>query len=159
MTILPVVDNTHMEGTVSQIFDIGPSFYFMIKNGKLFVIAFLTFKLYFIKWKIIPQLKFWDTVPCTYIMRTSSKNNNYFSRILAEIFTFEKIVWKNLFYCLKHIFKLLKQSILTYYISIDMGLIWLFINMKNSIVHDVWIYLESIAGSISFHTQTGTLYP
>ena len=49
MTILPVVDNTHMEGKVSQIFDIGPSFYFMIKNGKLFVIAFLTFKLYFIK--------------------------------------------------------------------------------------------------------------
>ena len=40
MNFLPVVDNTHMEGTVSQIFDIGPSFYFMIKNGKLFVIVF-----------------------------------------------------------------------------------------------------------------------
>ena len=49
MQFLPVVDNTYMEGTVSQIFDIGPSFYFVIKNGKLFVIAFLTFTLYFIK--------------------------------------------------------------------------------------------------------------
>ena len=32
-----------MEVTVSQIFDIGPSFDFMIKNGKPFVIVFLTF--------------------------------------------------------------------------------------------------------------------
>ena len=29
------VDNTHMEGTVSQISDLGPSFYFMLKNGKI----------------------------------------------------------------------------------------------------------------------------
>ena len=49
MKFLSVVDNTHMEGTVSQIFDIGPSFYFMIKNGKLSVIVFLTFTLHFIK--------------------------------------------------------------------------------------------------------------
>ena len=47
-----------MEGTVSQIFYIAPSFYFMIKNGKLFVIVFLTFTHHFIKTKIIPQLKF-----------------------------------------------------------------------------------------------------
>ena len=32
----PCVDNIYMEGTVSQNFDIGPSFYFMTKNGKLF---------------------------------------------------------------------------------------------------------------------------
>ena len=31
--ILVVVDNTKMVGTVSQIFDIDPSFYFMIING------------------------------------------------------------------------------------------------------------------------------
>ena len=30
---LPVVDNIQMEGIVSQIFDISPSFYFMIKTG------------------------------------------------------------------------------------------------------------------------------
>ena len=29
-----------MEGTVSQIFILGPSFYFMTKNGKLFDIIF-----------------------------------------------------------------------------------------------------------------------
>ena len=40
MNCLPVVDNTQMEGTVSPIFDIGPSFYSMIKNGKLFVPRF-----------------------------------------------------------------------------------------------------------------------
>ena len=49
MKSLPVVDNTQMKGTVSQIFDISPSFYFMIKNGKLFVIVFLTFTLHLIK--------------------------------------------------------------------------------------------------------------
>ena len=32
----PCVDNIYMEGMVSQNFDIGPSFYFMTKNGKLF---------------------------------------------------------------------------------------------------------------------------
>ena len=49
MTFLPVVNSTQIEGTVSQIFDIGPSFYFLIKNGKLFVISFFTFILYLIK--------------------------------------------------------------------------------------------------------------
>ena len=39
----PVVASTQMEGTVSQIFDIGPIFYFMIKNGKPFVMFFITF--------------------------------------------------------------------------------------------------------------------
>ena len=32
------IDNILMEGTVSQNFDLGPSFYFMLKKGKLFVI-------------------------------------------------------------------------------------------------------------------------
>ena len=27
------VDNIHLEGTVSQIFDVGPTFYFMSKTG------------------------------------------------------------------------------------------------------------------------------
>ena len=49
MNFSPVVNNTLMEGTVSQIFYIGPSFYVMIKNGKLFVIVFLTFSIHFIK--------------------------------------------------------------------------------------------------------------
>ena len=30
------IDNIHFEGTVSQILDLGLSFYFMSKNGKLF---------------------------------------------------------------------------------------------------------------------------
>ena len=29
--------HTHLEGTVSQIFYLGPSFYFMTKNGKHFI--------------------------------------------------------------------------------------------------------------------------
>ena len=33
-----LIDNIHSEGTVSQIFNLGPSFYFMSKNGKPFVI-------------------------------------------------------------------------------------------------------------------------
>ena len=32
MKFVPVVDNIQMEGTVSQIFDIGPRFYFMIRE-------------------------------------------------------------------------------------------------------------------------------
>ena len=51
MIFLPVVDNTHMEGTVSQICYIGPSFYFMIKNGKLFVIVFFDIYTLFHKMK------------------------------------------------------------------------------------------------------------
>ena len=39
---------------------------------------------------------------------------------------------------------------LTNYISIDRVFSWLFINMNNSIVYDVWIYLESITGSTWF---------
>ena len=46
---LPIVNNIQMKGTVS-IFDICLSFYFMIKNGKLFVIVFMTFTLHFIKY-------------------------------------------------------------------------------------------------------------
>ena len=56
--IVPVVQNTYMEGTVSQILDMGPNFYFMIKNGKLFENIFLIFTLYFIKLKLRPKLKF-----------------------------------------------------------------------------------------------------
>ena len=44
--LLPVINNSHMEGTVFQIFYIAPSFYFMIKNGKIVVIMFLTFTLH-----------------------------------------------------------------------------------------------------------------
>ena len=36
INFLPCVHNIYMEGTVSQNFDIGLSFYFMTKNGKLF---------------------------------------------------------------------------------------------------------------------------
>ena len=32
-----LIHNMHLEGTVSQMFDLGHSFYFMSKNGKLFV--------------------------------------------------------------------------------------------------------------------------
>ena len=31
------IDNIHLEGTVSQNFDIGPSVIFMSKNGKIFL--------------------------------------------------------------------------------------------------------------------------
>ena len=43
---------------MSQFLYIAPSFYFMIKIRKLFVIDFLKFTHHFIKTKIIPQLKF-----------------------------------------------------------------------------------------------------
>ena len=49
MQFLLVVDNTQIEGTVSHIVDIGPSFDFMTKNGKLFIIAFLTFTVHIMK--------------------------------------------------------------------------------------------------------------
>ena len=35
-----VSNNIQMKGTMSQIFDTGRSFYFIIKKGKLFVIVF-----------------------------------------------------------------------------------------------------------------------
>ena len=38
--ILTPVDNTQMEGIMSQNLYKGPSFHFMIKNGKRFVIVF-----------------------------------------------------------------------------------------------------------------------
>ena len=46
LTILKLdkaIDNIHLEGTVSQNFDISPSFIFMSKNGKIFVIFSLLF--------------------------------------------------------------------------------------------------------------------
>ena len=77
MKLLPLVHTIQMEGTVSQIFDIGHSFYFMIKNRKLFVVVFLTFTLHFIKCKTRPKLKFWDTVSCIYILRIASERNDF----------------------------------------------------------------------------------
>ena len=49
MKSLPVVYNIQIEGRVSQIFYICLSFYFMVKNGKLFVIVFMTFSPHFLK--------------------------------------------------------------------------------------------------------------
>ena len=49
LQFLPAVDNVHMEGAVSQIFDIGPTFYFMLKNKKLFVTIFLSVVFHVIK--------------------------------------------------------------------------------------------------------------
>ena len=50
MIFVLVVYNIQIEGKVSQIFFyLGPSFYFIIKNGEHFVIDFLTFILYFKK--------------------------------------------------------------------------------------------------------------
>ena len=45
-----LVNNINMEGTVSQIFDIGPSFIFMSKNGNIYF-------LHFIKQKLVPISK------------------------------------------------------------------------------------------------------
>ena len=49
LNVLPVVDDIHMKGTVSQIIDIGSRFDFITKNGKLFFFFFLAFILHFIK--------------------------------------------------------------------------------------------------------------
>ena len=38
MKFYTLVNNIHMKGTVSQIFDIVPSFIFMSKSGKILVI-------------------------------------------------------------------------------------------------------------------------
>ena len=46
LTILKLdkaIDNIHLEGTVSQNLDISPSFIFMSKNGKIFIIFTLLF--------------------------------------------------------------------------------------------------------------------
>ena len=48
MKLSPVVNNIQIE-EMSQICDISPSFYFMIKNGIPFVIIFLTSIFYFVK--------------------------------------------------------------------------------------------------------------
>ena len=40
MDSLPVIDNIHMEGTLSQILDVVSRFDFITKNGKLFFIFF-----------------------------------------------------------------------------------------------------------------------
>ena len=50
MKSLPLIENIHMEGMVSQIFDVGSSFDFITKNGKLVIILFfLAFIVHFIK--------------------------------------------------------------------------------------------------------------
>ena len=49
MTFFPVVDNIHVQGTVSQIIDIGSRFDFITKKGKLVNILFVAFILHFIK--------------------------------------------------------------------------------------------------------------
>ena len=49
MKYLLVADSTQMDGTVFHIYDIGPSFDFMIKKrGKPFVIALLKFTVHII---------------------------------------------------------------------------------------------------------------
>ena len=48
MKSLPVVDNSQIEGNISDVY-IGPSFYFMRKKGKLFVIVSLAFTLHYSK--------------------------------------------------------------------------------------------------------------
>ena len=48
----PCVDNIYMEGTVSQNFDIGPSFYFMTKKRETFCIFSKFNFLHFIKQKV-----------------------------------------------------------------------------------------------------------
>ena len=63
------------------------------------------------------------------MVRIASENLKYFGHIITEIFT------------------------------LDRDFNWLLINMKNIIVHELMIYVESITGSTSSHTQTATLYP
>ena len=75
---------------MSQIFDIGLSFDFMIKNGKLVVIVFFYIYISFHKMKNNTSIQ---------ILRHSSLHiyhAKYFGRILAEILTFEKSSVKKL---------------------------------------------------------------
>ena len=44
-----------LEGSVSQTFYLGPSFYFMAKNGQLFVLFCNTIFYIFIKWELGPE--------------------------------------------------------------------------------------------------------
>ena len=50
-------------------------------------------------------------------------------------------------------------GLLFFHISIDRGFNWLSSYVKHIVVHGMLIYLESKTGSISYHTQPGTLYP
>ena len=52
------IDNIHMEGTVSQNFDIGPSFIFIQKKREDFDYFFMIIFLHFIKQKLGPIYKF-----------------------------------------------------------------------------------------------------
>ena len=83
-------------------------------------------------------------------MRVASENFKYFGHLVTEIFTLKKIVRKQLFHSLKHIFEPLNLSTLANYISIGRLFSKLSINLKNCIYHDVGIYVESITGSSCF---------
>ena len=56
MKSLLVVDNTQMEGTVFQILDIAPSFYFMIKKQETFCNSFFDIYSSFNKMRAKPYI-------------------------------------------------------------------------------------------------------
>ena len=80
----PFVASTQMEGTVSQIFDIGPSFYFMIKKREAFCNVFHHIN------SLTHKMRFGDTVPSIHILGISSEKLKYVGLILSEIFTIKK---------------------------------------------------------------------
>ena len=60
MEFLPVVNNIEVQGMLSQVFDIGPNFYFTIT----FFVFLKHLFFHFIKWKLKLKLQIWDTFPC-----------------------------------------------------------------------------------------------
>ena len=87
MNFLLAVDNTQMEGTVSQIFNIGPSFDFMIKKRETVGNCFFGIYSLYHKTRNNSSIKI-----LRHILRIASENVKYFGRIVTEILTFEKIV-------------------------------------------------------------------
>ena len=78
--------NMLIEGTVSQNFDLGPSFYFMTKKGNFLIFLQIIF-LDFIKRELGPKCKIWDTVPALW----EFPNFNSVRSISSEII----ISWSN----------------------------------------------------------------
>ena len=69
-----------MEGTLSQILYMDPSFDFMIKNGKLFVIVFFS----------LHKMKHNTSIKNLRYSSLHIHHCKYFGRIVTEIFTFKK---------------------------------------------------------------------
>ena len=107
------------EGTVSQICHLGLSFHFYVKKRVTFWHFSKLFFLNFIKWKLGPTKKFWDTVPSKLPSWTCVANYKNFHRLSNEKSLFKKYQKKSEFS--NSLFPLMgiSQMICMYFIPLD----------------------------------------